>query len=195
MGYILTPADVDTSTLIPLNNTKLDLKTAIDYLLGGQIIIVKGLEATTDADTYVRLALELPKPTTRITYTNPAKSSTAWEPYSITLDAISIHPTFLYDKDAYPFDSIFRPNDVIKYSDTDNRLVAGVVEKVYRDAKGHLYYKFTNNDQLYLLQQSGQGMYGDESNGKKPFIPVADVTKDGTIVIVRDQYSEVPTPQ
>lgn len=195
MSVLLRPVSPDLSKLTLLDNDKLDLKTALSNLLAGQILVIRGFETTQNKDTYIKLALEQPIPTTRITYTNPDNKYTYWQPYHVAIDALSINDVYSYSPDSYEFDSIFMVGDVIKYSDTENRLVAGVVAKVYRDAEGHLYYKFTNSDQLYLLEQSGQGLYGEGSDGKKPFIPVADTTKDGNMVILRDDRDSILVPR
>lgn len=189
--YILTPVDIDINTLTPLNNKSLGFKEAMDNLFAGQILILKDYEATTGADTYLKLALELDNPVTKITYTNPANSTTFWQSFPVPINALSLNTTYLYDKNSYEFDSIYRPNDVIKYTDTSNHLVAGVVKAVYRDGAGHLYYQFTNNDQLYQLQQSGQGVHGESSDGHEPFIPVADITHDSNSVVVQDNRDKI----
>lgn len=190
-SYILTPVDIDINTLIPLNNKSLGFKEAMVNLFAGQILIIKDYEATTGADTYLKLALELDYPRTKITYTNPANSATFWQDYPVPIDTLSLNTVYLYDKGSYEFDSIYRPNDVIKYTDTSNHLVAGVVKAVYRDTAGHVYYQFTNNEQLYQLQQSGQGVHGEASDGHEPFIPVADITKDSNSVIVQDNRDRI----
>lgn len=193
MSYILIPSNKDVSTLTPLDNNKLPFAQAVTEIMAGRILVVRGFEQTENADTYVRVAFELNCPVTEITYTNPVKVDTAWQPYSITLDTFSTKPCYLFDKDSYQFDSIYRPGDIIKYSDMDNILVAGIVKFVYRDDKGHIYYQFTKDKQLYELEQSGQGLYADDSNGKQPFIPVADTTKDSTTMIVRDNRDAIIT--
>ena len=192
MSYVLIPTDIDISTLTPLENNKLSFFNAVKEIMAGNILIIKGFEQTEGVDTYVKVALELNEPVTEITYTNPSKASTAWQPFPITLNTFSIEDCYLYDKDSYNFDSIYRPGEVIKYSDMDNHLVAGVVKAVYRDGKGHIYYQFTDSKQLYELQQSGQGIYTDDTDGKEPFIPVADTNSDATIMIVRDNRDAVP---
>lgn len=194
MGFILRPVDVDVSTLVSVNSNLLNLDSALSELLAGSILIVKDYEATTNADTYVKLALERPKPVTRVTYTNPSLSSTVWQPEPVPLNAFSINRVYKFDSAIEPFDSIYRPGDVIKYTDTDGRNVAGIVSKIYKDSSGKIYYQFTNGNTIYRLEQSGQGIYQDQSDGSKPFIPVADTTKDGTTVIVRDNRDKIIVP-
>lgn len=193
MSYILIPSNISVNALTPLKNNKLSFYNAIENIMAGKTLIINKYEETKGLDTYVKLTLEQPIPITEITYTNPAKAGTVWQPHPVTMDTFSIETIYLFDPDSYKFDYIYRPGDIIKYSDTDNHLVAGVVETVYRDSKGHIYYKFTNNNQLYELEQSGQGLYHEDSNGNAPYIPVADVTSDSTTMYVQDNRDKILT--
>jgi hypothetical protein len=191
MGYILRPVDIDVSTLVPIESKKVDLKQALMELLAGNILIVKNYESTQNYDTYVRLAITNPIPVTEITYTNPKSASSYWQSYPIPINAFSIYSIYTYDDSIGGFDTIFRPNDVIRYQDTDNRNVAGIIDKVYKDKDGKLYYQLTNSKTVYLLEQSGQNRYGNKSDGTQPFIPVADTTKDGASAILRDNRDRI----
>lgn len=191
MGYIFKPVDIDVTTLTPLNTSKLTFQVAMQNLLSGQVLIIKNYEATSGIDTFVKLALEKPVPVTQITYTNPAKTTTAWEVYPVPVNAFSIYNVYLYDATTIAFDSIYRQGDIIKYKDENGKTLAGIIDKAYKDKDGKLYYKLTNDNTVYLLEQSGQGNYGEGTDGSKPFIPLEDITQNGSSVLVRDNRDTI----
>lgn len=186
MGYILKPSTIDIATLTPIDNGKLTFTGAITELMSGRVVVVKGLEATEGADVYVKIDFSTPVPKTVITYTNPEKRDTYWAEEAVAINAFSKYDSYKYDATTHEFDTIYRPNDVVKYIDSNGRKLAGIVERLYKDSSGKIYIKFTDKDTIYLMEQSGQGMYGEDTGGKKPFIPVADTTKDGASVVIRD---------
>lgn len=191
MEYLLKPSDVDINTLTILNTQKINLNTAINNLLGGNTVVVKGLEASSGEDTYVRLTVSNPTPVTQITYANPNKKGSYWEPYPVAINVFSLYDVYTYNSVTAEFDSILREGDIIKYRNSDGKMVAVIIDKGYKDKDGKLYYTFTNDNKVYTLVQTGQGMYGEKGDGSKPFIPVEDITKDSSSAILKDNKDSI----
>jgi hypothetical protein len=192
MAYILEPSTVAISTLQSINSTPLNVTTALQNLLAGNIIVVSSIDANTSNDTFIKLDLARTVPVTVETEEDPNSGTAFWSEYPIAVNDFSINSCYLYDKDLYKFSSFIRAGSIVKYKDSSTGLTdVATVKNCLKDSTGQLYYQLGNSDALYQLKQAGSVNGSYTQDGSIPFIPVADTTTDFTEIEVSDGEDKV----
>lgn len=192
MAYILEPSTVAISTLQSINSTPLNITTALQNLLAGNIIVVSNIDADTSNDTFIKLDLARTIPVTVETEEDPNSDTVFWSEYPVAVNDFSINSCYLYDKDLYKFNSFIRTGSIVKYKDSSTGLTeVATVKNCLKDSAGQLYYQLSNSDALYQLKQAGSVNGSYTQAGSTPFIPVADTTTDFTEIEVSDGEDKV----
>lgn len=192
MSYILVKSTVDVSTLTDISATDLNLNDALTQLMSGSILVVKGFEETTGNDTFVKIDKTATKPVTVITYNDPSDSSTFWQNYPIAVNVFSLYRTYVYNAANYAYGAYLQVGDIVKYRDDQGMVVASLVNKCYKDSNGQLFYQLNDSNDLYQLEQAGNGS-DDSLDGTdgKPFIPVDDIYSNNNTTVVDDGIDQV----
>jgi len=179
----------DISTLTAVDQRALPLKSALDLLLGGSVLVIRGFETTSDSDVFVELNQTGSIPLTAISYTSPdADTGAVWTNYPLALNALSLYPVYEYDGALYK-SMVKQVGDTVKYK-TQSGAAVGLVNAVYQDSDHNLYYQI--NGELYTIAETPDAVTVNSNISGMTFKqPVADMKEDYHTIDVSDYQDTV----
>lgn len=143
--------DISSLSLTEVYLEELTLTEIFNALLEEQVLVVSGYEATRGKDVLVRLdrrKFDL----TQISFeVDPIEyGQRYWSMHEVSLNALSIHDVYLYDESLYSINHKYNPNMIVYFDSGEEELQVAVVDRVFTEASGDIYYTLDNEEGYYL---------------------------------------------
>lgn len=144
----------------PVSLEPLGLRKSLDYLLDGEVLLVRGIEQTRGKDVLVRLD-DRRVPVTQISYDiQPADGywrDSYWVVFDLPLNAFSTYPCYLYRNTEQGSLPKFFIGDNVYYTSKQEGTKTedtGVITEVYKDKASdprnpQWYYSVTRDSEIY----------------------------------------------
>lgn len=139
----LQPTTVTTDQVTLLPYTVLDVKTGLQYLVHGDIILAKDYEWSANKDVYFRLNNGY----TEIAYSVSGTSFDFWSQFNIPIHIFTIANCYLYDSHLSQVD--YLPGITVTYTSPEsNKEDSAIITNVYYD-ESTIYYQLSREDSLF----------------------------------------------
>lgn len=137
----------------------LELKETLEALFEGKVILLTTYEDTRDKDILVRLKDTKNGQVTQVSNTSSAMSGFVgsknyWSLHDVTINMLSMYPTYIYDPAAYNIGYRYSPNTIVEHTSSHGDLDVAVITKILTDEECNFYYKLSGEgDRLYREEE------------------------------------------
>lgn len=128
-----------------LSLEELSIEETLEKLMSGKIILMTTYDNQRAKDILIRM-----KETTNGKVTQVSKPTSSmegfvgarkyWSLYDISINSLSLYPTYVYDPTRYNMGNAFEPSNMVTYTSGYGDTDVAVVNKVLRDEAGDYYY-------------------------------------------------------
>lgn len=153
-----TPPEEGEVVLEDVTMRELSFEDTVLNLMSGEVILLTTYEGQREKDTLVRLrqtkngaVTQVSKPTT--TMEGFVGGNKYWSLYDISLNTLSMYPTFAYDSTRYGLDYKFEPKSVVKHTSEHGDKDIAIVARIFKDEEGNF---------LYTLSGEGDKLFREE---------------------------------
>lgn len=148
MGKLSIIEGMGSGELEDLTMQELSLEETIEALMSGSVILMTTYDNRREKDTLVRIkdtnsgkVTQISKPTTSMD--GFVGNKKYWSMYDISLNSLSMYPTYVFDPTRYDIGYKYEPNSVVEYTSSYGDMDVAMVTKVLRDLDGNFHYKLS----------------------------------------------------
>lgn len=137
---------------------ELSITDTLDRLMAGSVILLTTYDNQRDKDVLIRMkdtpngkVTQVSKPTTSME--GFVGTHKYWSLYDISINTLSLYPTYVYDPTRYGMGAVFEPNCMVEYESSYGDKDIAVITKVLQDEHGSFYYKLSGEGERVFKEE------------------------------------------